>query len=216
MRRRVSFPSPRVETRLHVCEAHRNETSISTEWREHDPRERGGYGGSVCNYESTTGGSCRFHPCSSRNCARIEGRLRQWRARAREEAHEARKRVCHRANTFHRSARRVPRPRFGTTARRYPSNAGASPPVLGPCQWHRACRARSRSNRGEPSAHEAARSGSNRARPTALRPAEPSRGRRGGGRRERPSGGGNCASRSRVRAECHPIPVCQPRRFAAS
>lgn len=30
MRRRVSFPSPRVETRLHVCEAHRNETSIST------------------------------------------------------------------------------------------------------------------------------------------------------------------------------------------
>lgn len=216
MRRRVSFPSPRVETRLHVCEAHRNETSISTEWREHDPRERGGYGGSVCNYESTTGGSCRFHPCSSRNCARIEGRLRQWRARAREEAHEARKRVCHRANTFHRSARRVPRPRFGTTARRYPSNAGASPPVLGPCQWHRACRARSRSNRGEPSAHEAARSGSNRARPTALRPAEPSRGRRGGGRRERPSGGGSCASRSRVRAECHPIPVCQPRRFAAS
>lgn len=216
MRRRVSFPSPRVETRLHVCEAHRNETSISTEWREHDPRKRGGYGGSVCNYESTTGGSCWFHPCSSRNCARIEGRLRQWRARAREEAHEARKRVCHRANTFHRSARRVPRPRFGTTARRYPSNAGASPPVLGPCQWHRACRARSRSNRGEPSAHEAARSGSNRARPTALRPAEPSRGRRGGGRRERPSGGGSCASRSRVRAECHPIPVCQPRRFAAS
>lgn len=182
MRRRVSFPSPRVETRLHVCEAHRNETSISTEWREHDPRERGGYGGSVCNYESTTGGSCRFHPCSSRNCARIEGRLRQWRARAREEAHEARKRVCHRANTFHRSARRVPRPRFGTTARRYPSNAGASPPVLGPCQWHRACRARSRSNRGEPSAHEAAR-------PRFGRPSRAEAGGVGGGARGRAVGG---------------------------
>lgn len=47
-------------------------------------------------------------------------------------------------------------------------------------------------------------------------PTEARFGGRGGGKCERPSGGGGCASRSRVRAECHPIPVCQPRRFAAS
>lgn len=42
--------------------------------------------------------------------------------------YEARKRVCHRANTFQHGARGVPRPRFGTTARRCPSNVGASRP----------------------------------------------------------------------------------------
>lgn len=189
--RRVSFPSPRVETRLHVCEAHRNEMSISTSGG-NTIHERGAptrNSRSVCNYESTTGGSCRFHPCSNRNCARIEGPYANG-GRGRGKRHEARKRVCHRANTFHRSARRVPRPRFGTTARRYPSNVGASPPVLGPCQWHRAYRARSRSNRGEPSAHEAARPArTEHARPRsspALR-----FGGRGGGKRERPSGGGS-------------------------
>lgn len=165
------------------------------EWREHDPRTRAPTrdSRSVCNYESTTGGSCRFHPCSSRNCARIEGPYANG-GRGRGKRHEARKRVCHRANTFHRSARRVPRPRFGTTARRYPSNVGASPPVLGPCQWHRAYRARSRSNRGKPSVHEATRlarteHGRPRSSP-ALRLAEPRFGGWGGGKRERPSGGG--------------------------
>lgn len=67
---------------------------------------------------------------------------------------------------------------------------GPPPPVLGPCQWHRAYRARSRSNRGEPSAHEAARPArTEHARPRsspALR-----FGGRGGGKRERPSGGGS-------------------------
>lgn len=71
---------------------------------------------------------------------------------------------------------------------------GASPPVLGPCQWHRAYRARSRSNRGKPSVHEATRlarteHGRPRSSP-ALRLAEPRFGGWGGGKRERPSGGG--------------------------
>lgn len=73
--------------------------------------------------------SCRFQPCSVKLHGLLTNQraLRQWQTR-REEAHGARKRVCHRANTFQRSARGVPRPRFGTTARRYPSNVGAPRP----------------------------------------------------------------------------------------
>ena len=82
----------------------------------------------------------------------VDAKGREPRARARE----ARKRVCHRANTFQRSARAEFHDRVSGQ-----QHAGAQatwgPPVLGPCQWHRPYRARSRSNRGEPRAREASR-----------------------------------------------------------
>lgn len=191
------------------------------EWREHDPRTRAPTrdSRSVCNYESTTGGSCRFHPCSSRNCARIEGPYANG-GRGRGKRHEARKRVCHRANTFHRSARRVPRPRFGTTARRYPSNVGASPPSLvrvSGIEHTGLVQGRTEESRAYTKRHDWLEpSTADRARaPRFGWPSHGSAGGVGGSARGRVVGG-SCASRSRVRAECHPIPVCQPRRFAAS
>lgn len=68
--------------------------------------------------------------------------------------HEARKRVCHRANTFQRAA-----PEFHDRVSGQ-QHVGTQPwglPVLGPCQWHRPYRARSRSNRARTSVDGGAR-----------------------------------------------------------
>lgn len=101
------------------------------------------------------------------------------------------------------------------------------PPVLGPCQWHRPYRARSRSNRGVPRGTEGSRAIADRS-PMRHDGPGPEHGRRRSSlvstsrtasRRVAvgPSGGrGEAAGRSRTSAKCHPIPVCLPRRFAAS
>lgn len=138
--------------------------------------------------------------------------------------HEARKRVCHRANTFQRAA-----PEFHDRVSGQ-QHVGTQPwglPVLGPCQWHRPYRARSRSNRARTSADGGAREapspvdGTSSSGPNdwrgqdgvagegqgATAVAATATGERGDDARPR---------RSRISAECHPIPVGLPRRFSAS
>lgn len=138
--------------------------------------------------------------------------------------HEARKRVCHRANTFQRAA-----PEFHDRVSGQ-QHVGTQPwglPVLGPCQWHRPYRARSRSNRATTKAHEGPRvrstvpprrgpmtGGGRMARST--RDGGQRRWRWRRTRRGRGEGDDARPRRSRVFAKCHPIPVGLPRRFSAS
>lgn len=200
-------------------EAHRNETSISTSGG-NTIHERGLPPDSrpVCtNYESSTGGSCRFVPPLLAPQLRANRRGLTPMAGAgagRGTKHEKEFAIGRTLSTAPRGEfhdRVSGQQHAGTQA-----TWGPSPPSLvrvsgiehtGLVQGRtEGSRARTKPHdRLEPSTAERARA-----------PAEARFGRRGGGRRERPSGGGGCASRSRVRAECHPIPVCQPRRFAAS
>lgn len=212
--RRVSFPSPRVETRLHVCEAHRNETSISTSGG-NTIHERGAptrNSRSVCNYESTTG---RVGSTPARTAIAHESKGLTPMAGAgagRGTKHEKEFAIGRTLSTAPRGEfhdRVSGQQHAGTQA-----TWGPPPPSLvrvsgiehtGLVQGRtEGSRARTkRHDRLEPSTPDRARA--------------PSFGSAGGvGEAREAEWWGECASRSRVRAECHPIPVCQPRRFAAS
>lgn len=219
--RRVSFPSPRVETRLHVCEAHRNETSISTS------------GGNTIHERGLPPGIVGL--CVTTNQLRV-GRVGSTPARA-AIAHESKgltpmagagagRGTKHEKEfAIGRTLSTAPRGEFhdrvsGQQHAGTQATWGPPPPSLvrvSGIEHTGLVQGRTEESRAytkrydwlEPSTADRAR---------ALRFGWPSHGSAGGvgGSARGRVVGGSCASRSRVRAECHPIPVCQPRRFAAS
>lgn len=131
--------------------------------------------------------------------------------------HEARKRVCHRARTLSSVPLRSSTTAFRDNSTSVPNRGGL--PVLGPCQWHRPYRARSRSNRVRTSVDGGARGTPSPVDGTFSVGAQWLAGAEWRGAKGRAIEGGRDDAwprRSRVSAKCHPIPVGLPHRSSAS
>lgn len=149
----VTRPCNVREKRLCLCMLLIERNVHFHECRQHDPPTRASHQMvGVYTYESKSG-RVGSNPVPS-NCAgfsRIEGPYANGRR-------EGKRRTEHEKEfAIGRTLSSAPRAEFHDRVsgqQHAGTQATWGPPVLGPCQWHRPYRARSRSNRGKPSSRE--------------------------------------------------------------